>query len=373
MSTRRIRWRKKDQEFMRLALKLAGKGRGRTSPNPLVGAVVVKNDQVIAKGYHKKFGGPHAEAIAIKACGEEAQGATLYTTLEPCCHFGKTPPCTELIIQSGIGKVVCAVIDPNPRVNGRGLRRLTRHGIKVSLGLLEDEAKKLNAVHFKYMTTGLPFVVLGVVQSLDGRILLQDASAGSMPKKAIAKLLSLRNQMADAILWEAGSTKSLLRRADSHRIKLILLGTRKQIADMIKALPKDAYQTTTVVPTDDGAVNLKTPSGLTTWTVRKTKNGGVDPFSLLKKAGKHGISSILVEGGTEFSTALLKRELVDKVWYFISPDILVRGEESFGDLSIRDVSQCKIVKNCEFTQFREGILAVGDLNSFGRRNHVVRP
>jgi len=141
MNSHRTRWTERDRQLMQLALKLAEKGKGKTSPNPMVGAVVVKKGQVLAKGYHRRFGGPHAEAVAIKACGEKARGATLYTTLEPCCHFGKTPPCTDLIIQSGVNKVVCAAIDPNPRVNGKGLRQLTRKGVQVRLGLWVRRAR----------------------------------------------------------------------------------------------------------------------------------------------------------------------------------------------------------------------------------------
>ena len=136
----------KDQEFMRLALKLAERGRGKTSPNPMVGALVVKRGKILAKGYHRKFGGPHAEAVAIKACGKETRGATLYITLEPCCFFGKTPPYTDLIVQSGLRIVVCGALDPNPRVNGKGVSALRRKGIRVNVGIMKEQARRLNEV-----------------------------------------------------------------------------------------------------------------------------------------------------------------------------------------------------------------------------------
>jgi diaminohydroxyphosphoribosylaminopyrimidine deaminase/5-amino-6-(5-phosphoribosylamino)uracil reductase len=355
MSARPTRWIKKDQEFMRLALDLAEKGRGRTSPNPMVGAVVVKNGKVLTKGYHKKFGGPHAEAIAIKACGKEAQGATLYTTLEPCCHFGKTPPCTDLIIKSGIKKVVCAAIDPNPMVNGKGLRCLTKQGVKVRLGLMEDDAKRLNQVHFKYMISGLPFVVLKVAQSLDGRMIRYN----DWFKKSSGVNKDFDAILCDAGVFEAQSNTTLFESSKSNKLRLILLGTKKQIESIIKRIPRDFRQRAITVPTDGGLVGSKNPNGLCIWKVKKTKGGEIDLFSLLKKAGKEGISSLLVDGGKELFTRLLKRNLADKIWYFISPRFKLKGEEPFGDLGIRKISKCITLKDCEFRQLKEGLLVIG--------------
>ena len=164
----------RDEKFIQLALQLAEKGRGTTSPNPMVGAVVVKGNRILAQGYHQKFGGPHAEAVAIHAGGDKAKSATLYVNLEPCCHYGKTPPCTDLIIRSGIKRVVCSTIDPNPQVNGKGIERLRKAGIDISVGILEPEAKRLNEVYFEYITTKLPFVVLKVMATLDGKIKTKD-------------------------------------------------------------------------------------------------------------------------------------------------------------------------------------------------------
>jgi diaminohydroxyphosphoribosylaminopyrimidine deaminase/5-amino-6-(5-phosphoribosylamino)uracil reductase len=360
MSARTTNWTKKDQEFMRLALDLAEKGRGKTSPNPMVGAVVIKNGKIIAKGYHKKFGGPHAEAIAIKACKREAKGATLYTTLEPCCHFGKTPPCTDLIIQSGIKKVVCAAIDPNPMVNGKGLKYLTKQGIRVSLGLMEDEAKRLNQVHFKFMTSGLPFVVLKVAQSLDGRVIRYTEKDSG------------KNQDFDAILCEAGifetqSVATLFKSSKSNKPRLILLGTKKQIENTTKKTPGKFYQRIIAVPTDGESIGFRNPNDLCTWKVKKTKNGEVDLLPLLKKAGKEGISSLLVDGGKELYTRLLKRELADKTWYFIAPRFKGKGEEPFGDLGIRKISKCVTIRDCEFKQLKQGLQVVGYINKTNKR------
>jgi len=159
-----------DSHYMQMALNLAAGARGRTSPNPMVGAVVVKDGRVIGSGYHLRAGAPHAELHALNEAGAAARGATLYVTLEPCCHHGRTGPCTEAVIGAGVAKVVVAMTDPNPRVSGGGIRKLRQAGIEVVLGVLEDEARRLNEVFIKYITTGRPFVVAKAAMSLDGKI-----------------------------------------------------------------------------------------------------------------------------------------------------------------------------------------------------------
>ncbi|MCK4391312.1 bifunctional diaminohydroxyphosphoribosylaminopyrimidine deaminase/5-amino-6-(5-phosphoribosylamino)uracil reductase RibD, partial [Candidatus Bipolaricaulota bacterium] len=159
-----------DERFMEIALELARRGEGWVNPNPITGAVVVKNGVIIGRGYHKAFGGPHAEVFALKEAGENTRGATLYVTLEPCCHHGKTPPCTRLIVDAGIKRAVIACRDPNPLVNGQGIGHLHEAGIEVTEGVLEERAKRANEIFFKFITTHLPFVQLKLAMSLDGKI-----------------------------------------------------------------------------------------------------------------------------------------------------------------------------------------------------------
>jgi diaminohydroxyphosphoribosylaminopyrimidine deaminase/5-amino-6-(5-phosphoribosylamino)uracil reductase len=357
----------KDKQFMRLALKLAGKGKGKTSPNPMVGAVVVKKGEILSKGYHKKFGGPHAEAIAIKACGNKAKGATLYTTLEPCCHFGKTPPCTDLIIQSDIKKVVCAIIDPNPKINGKGLKRLTKHGIRVILGLLEDETKRLNEAYFKYMTTGLPFVTLKLTHTLEGRILPPTKSFTSKKHKDISKLLQSDSPKADAILCDAGLKQAdcltALSSNGSSQTRLILLGTQRQKNSKLRGIKGNLREDVICVPTDQRDHKGKS----NVWRIRTNKDGSISLLSLLKKAGAEGISSLLVEGGSQIATAFVKQRFIDKVWCFVSLDILGQGEESLGDLGIRRIADAINLKSCEFKQSKHGLLVVGYPRAAARR------
>ena len=193
------------ERFLRRALELAGKAEGRTSPNPMVGAVVIKNGKTIAGGYHRRAGGPHAEIVALKKAGTQVRDAVVFINLEPCCHQGKTPPCTEALIQSGISKVVVGMQDPNPLVRGKGIRRLRQAGIEVETGVLKPECERLNEVFIKYITTGKPFVILKSAVSLDGKI----ATSGGDSKwitgePARRKVHQLRDRM-DAILVGSGT------------------------------------------------------------------------------------------------------------------------------------------------------------------------
>jgi len=366
----------KDERFMHQALRLAEKGKGKTSPNPMVGAVVVKGDRISAKGFHRKFGGPHAEAVAFGACGNKAKGATLYTNLEPCCHFGKTPPCTDLIIKSGIKRVVCATVDPNPQVNGKGIRRLKKDGIKVSLGILEKEARKLNEVYFKYITTRLPFVVLKVVQTLDGRIIHQTESSKSKGSGISSQLIQSKKPWEDAVLCEANATeidylKTFIESTDSAKSEVILIGTWQEIWSKLKRIGKDTHKNIIIVPTDLEIGERKEQDKLRMWRIKKRRNREIDLISLLKKAGEEGITSLLVEGGTDVTTQLLKQKLVDKIWYFISPDISGKGEEPFGDLKIRRISDSVILKNCEYKQSKDGLLVVGYPKEVGSQRRTA--
>ena len=191
--------------FMQRALDLARRATGRTSPNPLVGAVVVKDDQVIGEGYHQKAGTPHAEIHALNAAGENARGATLYTTLEPCCHWGRTPPCTEALINAGIAEVYIAEVDPNPKVAGKGIRQLQEAGLHVHVGLCEQSAAELNEIYSKYIQTGMPFVILKTAMSLDGKIATTSGESQWITSEASRQRGHEIRDMVDAILVGRGT------------------------------------------------------------------------------------------------------------------------------------------------------------------------
>lgn len=355
-----------DERYIRLALQLAEQGRKTTSPNPMVGAVVVKGNRILAEGYHRKFGGPHAEAVALRNCGEKAKGATLYVNLEPCGHYGKTPPCTDLIIQSGIKRVVCSIIDPNPIVNGKGIKRLRKAGIEVSVGYLEQEAKKLNEVYFKYITTQLPFVMLRVVGSLNGTII----HPGKLPKLQWQMISSACENSVpagiDAVLWDTKLMNNYdCAHTDSLKPKLILTGTWKDILGKLKTMKAMGHTNIVLVPIDLKNDGKKVRSKYKIWKMKKRKDGELDLLWLLKKAGEESIYSLLAEGGNKISTSLLQQKsagsigLVDKIWYQIFPGTISEGEEPFGDLGIKRISDAVTLKDCEFKQFQKSLLVVG--------------
>lgn len=263
-----------DEKYMRIALWLAKKGRGRTSPNPMVGAVIVKNNRVVGEGYHKKAGTAHAEINALRQAGSKAKGATMYVTLEPCCTFGKTPPCTSAIIKSGIKKVVIAITDPNPLHVCKGIKILRNNNIIVKVGVLKDEARALNEAFEKYITTGMPFVILKMAETLDGKIATKTGESKWISSEKSRKLVHKLRRQVDAIMVGANTG-----RIDKPRL--------------VEA------KTKIIVPS--GKVSLR---------------------KFLKDFGKKQVTSVLCEGGGELAASLLKEGLVDKIMFFIAPKII---------------------------------------------------
>ena len=327
-----------DERFMRIALSLARRGRGKVSPNPLVGAVLVKNGQIIGKGFHQRAGRPHAEINALKDAGNKALGADLYINLEPCCHYGKTPPCTDALIAHKIKRVFVGMVDPNPLVSGKGIKRLVNAGIQVTTGILEGEARKLNEVFTKYITEKMPFVIMKVASTLDGKIATRDGDARWITgEKARTFVHQLRNEV-DAILVGVGTVKrdnpQLTTRLpqgrgrDPHRI---ILDTHLTIPLSSKLLHLDS-QARTIIATAQHASSGKARKleGLaaTILTV-PTLRGRTNLKALLKKLGTRDITSVMVEGGRETITSFLEQGLVDKLYLFYAPKIIM-GKEAVG-------------------------------------------
>jgi diaminohydroxyphosphoribosylaminopyrimidine deaminase/5-amino-6-(5-phosphoribosylamino)uracil reductase len=354
------------EQYMKLAINLAKKGIGKTSPNPLVGAVVVKNDRIIGKGYHKKFGEPHAEVNALKTCGDKAKNATLYVNLEPCCHYGKTPPCTDIIVKSGIEKVVCATLDPNPQVNGKGIKTLREGGIEVDLGILEEEAKKLNEVYLKYITTGLPFVIMKIAQTLDSKIATKLGDSKWITQEDSRRFVHSLRSWVDAVLVGANTVRKDNPELTVHKARgenpiRIILDSSGEISDRAKVI-KENKDRKTIIVTIRGwgrSLTLAPASGIQIWKIKEGKNGKVDLVQLLAKAGENQISSLLVEGGSQVFTSFLKEKLVDKIYYFLSPKILGKGLDSFGDLGIKKISDSITLRDCEIKKFKNDLLIIG--------------
>lgn len=345
----------RDEKYMRLALRLAGKAQGRTSPNPLVGAIVVKDNIVISRGYHQKAGGPHAEAIALKKAGAAAKGATLYVTLEPCSHTDKrTPPCCPLVIQSGVKRVVVAMIDPNPRVSGKGLRSLRKAGIEVETGVLEAEARTLNEAFIKHITTGLPFVTLKLAQTLDGKIATASGESkwitGEEARAEGRRLRGCHDAILVGINTVLADDPSLTTRIAGGRDPIrVIVDTRARLPLHAKVLTQKS-SARTVVAIGKGVSEQKIKKlqacGAEVLTV-KTMQGRVDLRDLMQKLGKRDILSVLIEGGAEINASALKSGIVDKVVAFIAP-LLMTGKDSL--CSIGGASPSRLGKALRLTR-----------------------
>ncbi len=316
-------------KYMKRALELAALAKGRTSPNPLVGAVIVKNNEIIGSGYHHKAGTPHAEIHALKAAGKAARGADLYVTLEPCNHTGRTPPCTEAIIKAGIKRVFSAVSDPNPLVAGKGLKRLQEAGIVVTTGLMEKEARRLNEFFFKYIQTKLPFIGVKAAMTLDGKIAtVSGESKWITGDEARLHGHRLRNTY-DAILVGVGTiisdnpslTCRLPNNTGRDPIRIIL--------DSKLSLPLDCkilhlQSTTHTIIATTGQAPADKKKQLEKLAMVLTVNDGpkVDLAKLMPQLGKMDITSILVEGGSTVNGSFLHHNLIDKFHLYYAPKII---------------------------------------------------
>jgi len=316
------------EHWMKRALLLAQKGKGRTSPNPLVGAVLVKRGKVVGEGYHAKAGEAHAEIVALRKAGKEARGSTLYVNLEPCTHYGKTPPCAPAVIQAGVRRVVVGMVDPNPVVKGKGISTLRKAGIDVHSGTLEKECKTLNEAFCKYILMKVPFVILKAAATLDGRIATRDGESKWISSEASRRLVhQLRNEV-DAVVVGVGT---VLR--DDPLLTARIRGGRdpvRIILDSRLRIPEDArvigisssrtlIATTPLAPKDK--IERLDKAGAQVLLI-ESKNGKVDLRAFLSKMGEMGMMSVLVEGGGRVNGAFLDEGLVDKFLLFLSPRLM---------------------------------------------------
>lgn len=320
-------------EYMKRALELAESARGKTRSNPLVGAVVVKAGTIIAEGLHRSFGSDHAEVDALKRAGERAADADLYVNLEPCAHYRKTPPCVEAVKSARIKRVIAAMVDPNPVVNGAGIRDLQNAGIEVITGVCENEARRLNEVYFKFITTGLPFVTLKIAQTLDGRI--ADAHSNSKwitSDQARAKVHLLRSQV-DAVLVGANTARFDDPELSSHGQGYDPL---RIVLSHGNALPSGLKIND---PTTGGRTIMATSQ--ITDAAAATDTWLLDPEtaiqSLLRNAAATGVSHLLVEGGREVFSQFIEAGLVDKFIFVIAPKLLGGGIPSFESVISREI------------------------------------
>jgi diaminohydroxyphosphoribosylaminopyrimidine deaminase/5-amino-6-(5-phosphoribosylamino)uracil reductase len=360
-----------DARFMRRALELAEHGRGFVSPNPLVGCVIVDaSGTIIGEGFHERFGQAHAEINALKAIKNKAllQGATVYVTLEPCAHHGKTPPCADELTRWPIKRVVAALQDPNPKVDGGGFVKLRAAGIAVAQGILESEAKTQNRFFLRHITTGKPFVTLKIAQTLDGYIATQGGQNDVITGKAAQTLVHRFRAQHDAVLIGRNTAQ-----LDNPRLTVRLVEGRQPwriVLDGDGSLPEslnlfnDQFSEKTIRVTwnrkkaeanDPMLALISGNSSPYHWLTVPQKEGHCDLENLLIQLGKKGIASVLVEGGQRLSTALLKADLADSLEVFIAPKVLGGGVKSVLGLGVTDINRALRLKNPVFEQIGEDL------------------
>jgi diaminohydroxyphosphoribosylaminopyrimidine deaminase/5-amino-6-(5-phosphoribosylamino)uracil reductase len=364
----------RDESFMRQALRLAARGRGKTSPNPMVGALVVRGKEVVGRGYHPRAGEPHAEVLALREAGEKSRGATLYVNLEPCDHYGRTPPCTEAILQSRIRRVVCGVKDPNPLVSGKGIDRLRRHGVQVEVGVLEEECRRLNAPFFHFMATGRPLLVLKGALSLDGKIATRTGDSRWVTSAISRREVHRLRASMDALMVGIGTvlkddpllTVRLPGKKRIHQPLRVIVDSRLRIP-LHSQIVKTAGEVPTLVAATASASTRKMKRlmemGLEVSTLPQDPEGRVDLSALMKKLGERGVLSVLLEGGTRLNGSALEAGIVDRILLFIAPKI-IGGEKAPGLIGGEGIDRMKEALPVKFVRLRRlgpDILVEGEI------------
>ncbi len=352
--------------FMRLALEEAAKGLGRTSPNPVVGAVLVKGGRIIARGYHRRAGTAHAEVVALEAAGTKARGADLYTTLEPCDHYGRTPPCSQAILDAGVRRVFTGSSDPNPKVNGKGVARLRRAGVEVVTGVLKDEADKLNRPFFKSVSTGLPYVTLKAAVTLDGKLATATGDSRWVTgEQARARVHRLRDQV-DVILVGANTVQKdnpqlTTRLADSGGKDpvRVVVDSHLRLSPKLTVFTQRSPARTVVATLEDPSgrkAKRLLAMGVEVWRMPE-KKGRVDLEALMRRIAKEGLSHVLVEGGAEMYGSFLREKLADELLLFVAPKLI--GSEGLswtGSLGVKQMARALTVGTLAFEQVGDDLL-----------------
>lgn len=374
MHHREARFSSEDAAFMRRALRLAARGKGFTSPNPAVGAVVVSGRRIVGEAWHRRSGGAHAEAQALARAGAAARRGTLYVTMEPCCTFGRTPPCTEAILSSGVRRVVVAARDPNPRHCGRGIALLRRRGLRVDVGLLSDDACRLIEDFAKYIREGRPFTTVKVAMTLDGKIATPGGDSRWISGPEARQVAHRLRLASDAVLVGRRTAERddplLTARPRGLPRKVpwrIIVDSQARIPLSLKLL-KPPHSSKTIVAVTDRAPRARIArlEALGVRVIRcRSRGSGVSLRSLWRKLAREGIMSLVVEGGGELITSALESGLVDKVAFFISPKILggVDSPGPVGGTGVNRVSDALILRRVSMRRVGGDALIEGYLGS----------
>lgn len=316
-----------EEQYMERALQLAIKGEGRVSPNPLVGAVIVKNGRVIGEGYHETYGGLHAERNALKNCNEDPKGADLYVTLEPCCHQGKQPPCVDAVIKAGIKRVYVGCVDPNPKVAGKGIEILRNNGIEVVEHVLETECRAINEIFFHYIETKTPFVILKYAMTMDGKIATATGKSKWITGDEARENVHRTRNRCSAIMTGIGTVLKdnpmLNCRIENGKNPIRIICDTNLRIPMDSNIVKSAFEIKTILATasQDGEKRKQLEkAGCLLWDINK-KDKHIDLTELMKRLGKEGIDSVLLEGGEQLNWSMIESGLVQKVHTYIAPKL----------------------------------------------------
>ncbi|MBA2251096.1 MAG: bifunctional diaminohydroxyphosphoribosylaminopyrimidine deaminase/5-amino-6-(5-phosphoribosylamino)uracil reductase RibD [Nitrospirales bacterium] len=366
---------------MKRALRLAAKGRGRTSPNPMVGAVIVSRSRIVGQGYHHRAGDPHAEVLALRAAGKQARGGTLYVTLEPCCHTRKrTPPCVPVLVESGLRRVVVATPDPNPQVKGRGVSRLRRACIDVTVGCCREEAEQLNEAYIHWITTGRPFLTLKAAMTLDGKI----ATAGGdsrwiTGREARLQIHRLRGQV-DAVMVGIGTVlhddPQLTARPPGSKVRQpvrVILDSRLRIPLNAKVLSTKGGGEVVIVTTRHAATprieNLQRLGA--TIVIVPAEHGRVSLNVCLTELGKRGITSVLLEGGSELNASALSGGLVHRLQLYVAPTLLggQNAKGVFGGTSPTSLTDAQPLKDVQLKRIGRDVFIDAMVATRSKRTH----
>lgn len=357
-----------DEKYMRLAMQLAGNAIGRTSPNPLVGAVIVKDNRVVGCGWHRKAGTPHAEVHALNQAGELAQGADVYVTLEPCAHYGKTPPCAKALVEAKVKNVYGGLLDVNPKVAGKGFKILEDAGIHVEYGFLQDELRKQNEVFFKWIEHKKPFVVLKAAMTLDGKIATATGQSKWITNETSRaygyKLRDIYDGIMVGINTVIEDNPMLTARVDGGKNPIRIVVDSNLKIDINANVVQDKSAKTIVATTDkadkDKILKLQAQN-VDVIVVDKDENDKVDIEKLLNILGQQNICSILVEGGATLSGSFVAKKLVDKVYFFIAPKI-IGGKEAktpVAGTGILNLQEALALKDIQIEKLEEDVLIIG--------------
>lgn len=343
-----------DQRHMKRALALARKGIGKTSPNPAVGCVVVKDGRVVGEGWHHKAGQPHAEVNALAMAGSEAQGADVFVTLEPCSHTGRTPPCAKALIAAGVRRVVAGMVDPNPQVAGKGFALLRKAGIIVEHGVMEAECRAINRPFIKHITTGLPYVTYKCAMTLDGNIATVTGESQWISCLDSRRYTHRLRAAHDAIMVGvdtiiADNPQLTVRHVKGRNPLRIILDTRLRTPESVTVLSESMAHDTIIATTESNPrVHLRYTQQGATIIVCDEYDGRVSMVDLLQKLGKRGIQSILLEGGSRLAGEMLQNNAIDEFIFFLAPKII--GSDGFAPFTLRGITSMDQAIKLQFGQ-----------------------